>query len=505
MAFQQYPTKGGIPSGSTSARPSSPAQGDTYYNGETAALEIYTGTNWVPCSSPAATPTLVSVTDVGTSRAYGNAAVTFTFSPSTAGGATLGYYAYINNTTNSTSSTTLTVGGLNGGTQYSTTGAAFNGFGASAPTGVTTVTPTSVPDAVGAPTVTAGIGTLGAVWSAPATGGKSITQYTATAYDATLTAVTSGTTTSTSLTLSGLTAGTNYTVKVKAQNANGYGEFGTASANATPISSFSADVLVVAGGGGGGFGSGFESGAGGGAGGFRYNSTYSVTASITVTVGAGGAGSTTNNVLGGKGGTSTFGAINSTGGGAGGTYTTGGQNGGSGGGRSAGGSNGTGNEGGYTPVEGYAGAYSGGGSTSAYKGGGGGGGGAAATGNQGGLYGTYSITGTSVQYSGGGSGGGNLDGSAGAGSVGGGGGAGGPGNSTTPGGAGTANTGGGGGGGGGSNGAQGGAGGSGVVILAYANSIPAPASIGVGLTYDTPTRSGYRVYRFTAGTGTVTF
>jgi hypothetical protein len=26
----------------------------------------------------------------------------------------------------------------------------------------------------------------------------------------------------------------------------------------------------------------------------------------------------------------------------------------------------------------------------------------------------------------------------------------------------------------------------------------------VGLTYDTPTRTGYRVYRFTAGTGTIT-
>jgi hypothetical protein len=25
------------------------------------------------------------------------------------------------------------------------------------------------------------------------------------------------------------------------------------------------------------------------------------------------------------------------------------------------------------------------------------------------------------------------------------------------------------------------------------------------LTYDQPTRSGYRVYRFTAGTGTITF
>jgi hypothetical protein len=30
-------------------------------------------------------------------------------------------------------------------------------------------------------------------------------------------------------------------------------------------------------------------------------------------------------------------------------------------------------------------------------------------------------------------------------------------------------------------------------------------TIGAGLTYNQPTRSGYRVYRFTAGTGTITF
>jgi hypothetical protein len=42
------------------------------------------------------------------------------------------------------------------------------------------------------------------------------------------------------------------------------------------------------------------------------------------------------------------------------------------------------------------------------------------------------------------------------------------------------------------------------VILAYPDSFPALSSIGGGLTYDQPSRSGYRVYRFTAGTGTVT-
>jgi hypothetical protein len=40
--------------------------------------------------------------------------------------------------------------------------------------------------------------------------------------------------------------------------------------------------------------------------------------------------------------------------------------------------------------------------------------------------------------------------------------------------------------------------------LAYPDWAPA-LTIGAGLTYDEPTRAGFRVYRFTQGTGTVTF
>lgn len=47
------------------------------------------------------------------------------------------------------------------------------------------------------------------------------------------------------------------------------------------------------------------------------------------------------------------------------------------------------------------------------------------------------------------------------------------------------------------------AGGGGVVIIAYPDTYPAPLAI-TG-TYDEPTRAGYRVYRWTAGTGTVKF
>jgi hypothetical protein len=53
----------------------------------------------------------------------------------------------------------------------------------------------------------------------------------------------------------------------------------------------------------------------------------------------------------------------------------------------------------------------------------------------------------------------------------------------------------------------GGSGGSGVVIIAYPDTFPAITTISGGLTYSVSTisRSGYRVYTFTAGTGTITF
>ena len=49
-------------------------------------------------------------------------------------------------------------------------------------------------------------------------------------------------------------------------------------------------------------------------------------------------------------------------------------------------------------------------------------------------------------------------------------------------------------------------GGSGVVIIAYSTAFDPLTSIDAGLTYsvDTTTRSGFRVYTFTAGTGPIT-
>ena len=50
----------------------------------------------------------------------------------------------------------------------------------------------------------------------------------------------------------------------------------------------------------------------------------------------------------------------------------------------------------------------------------------------------------------------------------------------------------------------GGAGGSGVVIIRYADTFDDLTSISGGLTYEKTTPTGFKVYSFTAGTGTVT-
>ena len=228
-----------------------------------------------------------------------------------------------------------------------------------------------------------------------------------------------------------------------------------------------ADVLIVAGGGSGGttFSSGVTSG-GGGAGGYRTLTSYPLPATFSVVVGVGGSGST-----GTQGSPSTFDTYSSSGGGKGfGNFpapgTGVGGNGGSGGAGNSAPNVGLGNAGGYSPVEGFNGSTTGGGGSA--------GTGGAGTSN--------SITGSAVTYA--------------------------AGATNTPGQlAGAANTG---------NGGSGTtinqspatqvayAGGSGVVIIAYPDSSPPLTTIPGTLTYNQPTRAGYRVYRFTAGSGTVT-
>ena len=263
------------------------------------------------------------------------------------------------------------------------------------------------------------------------------------------------------------------------------------------------EYLVIGGGGGGAGGS--AAGGGGGAGGYLTATNYSLNPgqAYSITVGAGGAGNTSpDNNDASDGGNSVFGTITAIGGGGGAgtgpalaSYAGDGRTGGSGGGGRYGGSGGAGTSG-----QGNA----GGASTSGGSRGSGGGGGAGAAGTDGGTGSTdagsggaglaSSITGTSVTRAGGG---GGATWNSNTYTNGGAGGGGNGGSSAT---AGAANTGGGGGGNGSS--ANGQAGGSGVVIIAAQQ---AAATVTGTYTVDTSGRSGWHVYTFTAGTGSITF
>jgi hypothetical protein len=241
------------------------------------------------------------------------------------------------------------------------------------------------------------------------------------------------------------------------------------------------EYLVIAGGGGGAY-----NGGGGGAGGYRNatigeltgggGSAESVLAisagtAYTVTIGAGDPSYAGQ----GQGRASVLGSITSTGGGSGGgdvgsNVFLAGATGGSGGG---GGYTGFGGGGAgqrvTNPIQGNIGSGS--------SNGGGGGAGSAGSGGSGGSGRASSISGSSVTRAVGGAGSG--------------------------GGSGAANTG---------NGGQGnqanqwgGTGGSGIVIFRYPDSYPDLVSVAVGLTYTKTVTGGYKIYQFTAGTGTITF
>jgi hypothetical protein len=465
--------------------------------------------------SPAA-PTIGTATRSATQSVQ----VTFT-APANAGGNLITSYTATSNPGNitaSSASSPITVTGLTNGTSYTFTVTATNSYGTSvASSASNSAIPYGVPSAptIGTATQT-GQTTATVTFTAPFNGGSTITSYVAVASPGGATGsinqAGSGT-----ITVSGLTAATNYTFTVYAVNAAG-NSLNSAASNqittAQPPAPTSVEYLVVAGGGGGGNGTG----AGGGAGGYQ-NSTLSVSASTGYTVSVGGGGS--GGVWGGygrgsNGSNSQFASITSIGGGGGGGghtvgdgSVTAGLSGGSGGGGAAfygsgpggAGTSGQGNNGGngedWPPY---------------VAGGGGGAGGAGSNGHAttyggpGGSGSATSITGTSIYYAGGGGGGGGNYQDSGTTSGGAGGGGNGAAWSATAGLGGTNLGGGGGGQGGGDNfgGRSAGAGGSGVVIIAYPDSFRALTSIS-GLSYDQPSRSGYRVYRFTGGTGTISW
>jgi len=523
MAFNSFPAKGGIPSGNTAARPSGPVIGDTYYDGTLGFLLIFDGTAFIPCSAPAAQPT-ITVADVGTNQPFTAPTATVTFTEGTAGGKAAGFTAIQSSVSATSTSSTITLTLTAPGTSLPFTGTSFNGFGTSPSSLTVNQEITSLPEVrtIGTATASTSENQVTVTWTNGNNGGKVLSAITITPFLNGTTAETSrtaATTSSTSytFTLGQLTAGAAYTFKVKATNANGTCADSTATNSATMPNLFAVDYLVVAGGGG----AAATHGGGGGGGGLR--STVTATGgggtletalnvagstNYTVTVGAGGTNAATN------GSNSVFSSITSTGGGYGNSGGVGAVGGSGGGGGTSG--NLDANAGGAgTANQGRAGGASfgyGSGDTRVYLSGGGGGantaGTTATTGTSGvgGAGVAVSITGSSVTYAGGGggatgreSGGANVNGGAGGA---GGGGAGGTRNVGT---AGTVNTGGGGGGGGFLAGSYaGGAGGSGVVILRYPDT--QTITIGAGLTgTESAASGGYKRATLTAGTGNVSW
>lgn len=442
-----------------------------------------------------ATPAIGTASDVGTGRAFNNAAASVTFTPVGTLGTSYTVTSSPGGVTAKGSASPVAVTGLSSNTSYQFTVYSENATGASGYSSLSnSVTVTSVPQAPTIGTATAGNAQATVSFTPNATGGKAVTSYTVTSSPGGLT----GTGSASPITVTGLTNGTAYTFTVTATNANGTSAASAASNSVTPVIPYptvsggtltsdatyyyrtfksngtlsvsggnvTADVLVIAGGGGGG--AAIHGGGGGGAGGVQYFASQSLSGSLACTVGGGGS-------IDANGTNSTFGAFSaSIGGGRGAHFQTGGAGtGGSGGGGS-----------GYSTTSGAAGTAGqgtagGNGITTPYGAGGGGGGasvaGSAATStapyagkggngtNAHSAIATATSTGVSGYYAGGGGGGSPLAGGYATGGLGGGG----YGGSydTWPGAAGTANTGGGGGGATSTHGA--GAGGSGIIIVRY--------------------------------------
>ena len=467
--------------GNTASRPESPNVGDLYYNSELNYFESYTSNGWFPIAAAPGIPTGVTATNQPSGRAFNNGQMSVTFTTPTNGGSPTSFIITPSPTTSPTtftgSSSPITVTGLASSTQYTYTAAATSPYGTSAASSSSTgVTATTVPQA---PTINSvsGFDSQAIIsFTANATGGSSITDYSITSSPASTTTTQSAS--SSPYTFTGLTHGTAYTFTATATNANGTSTASSASSSVTPLA-MNAEFFIVGGGGRGAAANGNSAAGGGGGGGYtNYQSSVTLSPGTTYTVTVGG--SETGSSIGAYTAAAGSNASGTTGG-----------NGGSGGGA------------GMSASPGY---YGGAGGTN-------GGNGNKTTQNtntagtgQGTT--TYNTWSGSIYYSGGGGGGTygyGFAGGAGGVNGGGSGGNGAGGNIGQKGNPGTANTGGGGGGVGsdsaGNGGSNWGLGGSGICMMRYPDSFSAASS-----TTGSPTitvSGGYRLYKWTSS-GSIT-
>ena len=184
-------------------------------------------------------PSAVSATDVGTGRAYNNGSATVSFTAATKGGAATSFTTVSTPGSFTASGTTspLTVTGLQSGTAYTFAVSGINSTGTGPSLSSTGITATTVPDAPGTPTATVtNTSTVSLAFTAGATGGKTITSYTATSSPSVSLTVTG---TSSPVSVSGVfNPATSYTFYLTAVNANGSSVTSSASNSVTPRTTY---------------------------------------------------------------------------------------------------------------------------------------------------------------------------------------------------------------------------------------------------------------------------
>jgi hypothetical protein len=181
-------------------------------------------------------PTGVTISDVGTNRPYNNGAVTVTFTAAADGStpATSFTATASSGQTATGASSPLTITGIPSNTSVTVVVKASNANGDSANSvASSSVTVTTVPATPNAPSASSpSAGTDSVSWSAPANGGKAITNYYWASSDGK-----SGNTASTSVSVS-QEQGTAQTYTVRADNANGSSATSAASSSVTTTFSF---------------------------------------------------------------------------------------------------------------------------------------------------------------------------------------------------------------------------------------------------------------------------
>jgi len=183
--------------GGTASRPASPTAGDLYYNTDTNIFEQYTSSGWFAIAAAPGSPTGVTATNQGSGRAFNNGQASVAFTPATSGGAPSTFTITPSPTTSPAtftgSASPITVTGLASSTQYTYTATATSPYGTSAASSASAgVTATTVPQAPTIDSVVSNEGNSAIItFTAGATGGAAISQYTITSSPSTTTQTTS--------------------------------------------------------------------------------------------------------------------------------------------------------------------------------------------------------------------------------------------------------------------------------------------------------------------------